>query len=71
MVPFDDRSAFQTSGLRLGTPAITTRGLKEDSMEPIVELIDTVLHAPEDERVIAAVRAKVNEMMNDRPMFAW
>ena len=71
MVPFDDRSAFQTSGLRLGTPAITTRGIKEDSMEPIVELIDTVLHAPEDERVIAAVRAKVNEMMNDRPMFAW
>ena len=71
MVPFADRSAFQTSGLRLGTPAITTRGLKEDSMEPIVELIDTVLHAPEDERVIAAVRAKVNEMMNDRPMFAW
>ena len=71
MVPFDDRSAFQTSGLRLGTPAITTRGLKEDSMEPIVELIDTVLHAPEDEHVIAAVRAKVNEMMNDRPMFAW
>ena len=71
MVPFDDRSAFQTSGLRLGTPAITTRGLKEDKMGDIVELIDTVLHAPEDEAVIAAVRGKVNEMMKDYPMFAW
>ena len=71
MVPFDDRSAFQTSGLRLGTPAITTRGLKEDKMGEIVELIDTVLRAPEDEAVIAAVRGKVNEMMKDYPMFAW
>jgi len=71
MVPFDDRSAFQTSGLRLGTPAITTRGLKEDLMGEIVELIDTVLHKPEDENVIATVRAKVNEMMQDRPMYAW
>ena len=71
MVPFDDRSAFQTSGLRLGTPAITTRGLKEDKMGDIVELIDTVLRAPEDEAVIAAVRGKVNEMMKDYPMFAW
>ncbi len=71
MVPFDDRSAFQTSGLRLGTPAITTRGLKEDKMGDIVELIDTVLQAPEDEAVIASVRGKVNEMMKDYPMFAW
>ncbi|MBO4804067.1 MAG: serine hydroxymethyltransferase, partial [Muribaculaceae bacterium] len=71
MVPFDDRSAFQTSGLRLGTPAITTRGLKEDKMGDIVELIDTVLQAPEDEAVIASVRSKVNEMMKDYPMFAW
>ena len=71
MVPFDDRSAFQTSGLRLGTPAITTRGLKEDKMGDIVELIDTVLRAPEDEAVIAAVRGKVNDMMKDYPMFAW
>ena len=71
MVPFDDRSAFQTSGLRLGTPAITTRGLKEDKMGDIVELIDTVLQAPEDEAVIASVRAKVNDMMKDYPMFAW
>ena len=70
MVPFDDRSAFQTSGLRLGTPAITTRGVKQDMMGPIVELIDTVLHAPEDETVIAAVRAKVNTMMKEYPMYA-
>ena len=47
MVPFDSRSPFQTSGLRFGTPAITTRGLKEDKMELIVELIDRVLHDPE------------------------
>ena len=71
MVPFDDRSAFQTSGLRLGTPAITTRGAKEDLMGEIVELIDTVLHAPEDEKVISTVRAKVNDIMKDYPMFAW
>ena len=71
MVPFDDRSAFQTSGLRLGTPAITTRGAKEPLMGEIAELIDTVLHAPEDEAVIASVRAKVNNIMKDYPMFAW
>ena len=71
MVPFDDRSAFQTSGLRLGTPAITTRGLKEDAMPEIAALIDRVLHAPEDEAVIAAVRGEVNAMMAERPMFAW
>lgn len=71
MVPFDDRSAFQTSGLRLGTPAITTRGLKEDEMPLIVELLDTVLQRPDDEATITAVREKVNAMMTDRPMFAW
>ncbi|MBQ7941032.1 MAG: serine hydroxymethyltransferase [Muribaculaceae bacterium] len=71
MVPFDSRSPFQTSGIRLGTPAITTRGVKEDMMGEIVELIDTVLHAPEDEKVIAAVRSKVNAMMNEYPMFAY
>ena len=71
MVPFDDRSAFQTSGLRLGTPAITTRGAKEPLMGEIAELIDTVLHAPEDESVIASVRTKVNDIMKDYPMFAW
>lgn len=71
MVPFDSRSPFQTSGIRLGTPAITTRGVKDDKMGEIVELIDTVLHAPEDEKVIATVRAKVNAMMNEYPMFAY
>ncbi|MFI3281352.1 MAG: serine hydroxymethyltransferase [Rikenellaceae bacterium] len=71
MVPFDSRSPFQTSGLRFGTPAITTRGLKEDKMEYIVELIDRVLSNPECEENIAAVRADVNAMMNDYKLFAW
>lgn len=71
MVPFDDRSAFQTSGLRLGTPAITTRGLKEDQMGEIVELIDTVLANPESEANIKSVRDKVHDIMKDYPMFAW
>lgn len=71
MVPFDSRSPFQTSGIRLGTPAITTRGLKADEMGGIVEMIDTVLSAPESEANIKAVRDKVNAMMADRPMFAW
>ena len=71
MVPFDTRSAFQTSGIRLGTPAITTRGAKEDMMLLIAELIETVLNNPEDETVIAAVRAKVNSVMKDYPLFAW
>jgi glycine hydroxymethyltransferase len=71
MVPFDSRSPFQTSGIRLGTPAITTRGLKTDEMGGIVEMIDTVLSNPESEATIKAVRDKVNAMMADRPMFAW
>ena len=71
MVPYDDRSAFQTSGLRVGTPAITTRGAKEELMPVIVELMDTVLQNPESEANIAAVRAKVNDIMKDYPMFAW
>lgn len=71
MVPFDSRSAFQTSGLRFGTPAITTRGLKEDKMPLIVDLIDRVLLDPESEANIAAVRAEVNAMMKDYPLFAW
>ena len=71
MVPFDSRSPFQTSGLRFGTPAITTRGVKEDVMPIIVDLIDRVLNAPEDEAVIAAVRKEVNEMMVKYPLFAW
>ena len=71
MVPFDSRSAFQTSGLRFGTPAITTRGLKEDRMPWIVELIDKVLLTPDDESVIAAVRAEVNAEMAQFPLFQW
>ena len=71
MVPFDTRSAFQTSGLRFGTPAITTRGLKEEQMPLIVELIDKVLQAPESEVNIAAVRSEVNRLMKVYPLFAW
>ena len=71
MVPFDSRSPFQTSGLRFGTPAITTRGLKEQDMAQIVDLIDRVLSAPEDEQVIAKVRAEVNAMMAKYPLFVW
>ena len=72
MVPFDSRSAFQTSGIRLGTPAITTRGAKEDLMVEIASMIETVLNAPEDEAVIAKVRAQVNEIMTGYPkLFAW
>ena len=71
MVPFDTRSAFQTSGIRLGTPAITTRGLKEDMMPRIAEYIERVLNAPEDEKVIAQVRSEVNEMMAGYPLFSF
>ena len=71
MVPYDSRSPFQTSGIRLGTPAITTRGLKEDSMQVIAEMIDTVLSAPEDREGIAAVRKSINEMMANYPIFAY
>ena len=71
MVPFDTRSAFQTSGIRLGTPAMTTRGAKEDMMVLIAELIETVLDAPENPEVIASVRQRVNDVMAAYPMFAW
>ena len=71
MVPFDSRTPFTTSGLRFGTPAITTRGVKEDKMDYIAELIDRVLSDPENEENIAAVRKDVNAMMNEYPLFAW
>ena len=71
MVPFDSRSPFQTSGLRFGTPAITTRGVKEDQMDYIVSLIDRVLSDPENEQNIADVRKDVNKLMADYPLFAW
>ena len=71
MVPFDTRSAFQTSGIRLGTPAITTRGAKEDLMVKIAEFIERVLDDPENEQVISSVRAEVNNLMKDYPLFAY
>ena len=71
MVPFDTRNAFQTSGIRLGTPAITTRGAKEDMMILIADLIEEVLNSPEDETVISKVRQKVNETMKAYPLFAY
>ena len=71
MVPYDTRSAFQTSGIRLGTPAITTRGAKEDMMVLIADLIEEVLNSPENEKVIAKVRGKVNETMSKYPLFAY
>lgn len=71
MVPFDSRSAFQTSGIRLGTAAITTRGANEDLMVDIAEMIEQVLDAPEDQSVIADVRRRVNETMQSFPLFAY
>jgi glycine hydroxymethyltransferase len=71
MVPFDDKSPFVTSGIRVGTPAITTRGIKEDKIPYIVELIDEVLMNKDNEQVIASVRKKVNELMKDLPLFAY
>lgn len=71
MVPYDTRSAFQTSGIRLGTPAITTRGAKEDLMVLIADLIEVVLNSPEDENVISSVRQRVNETMSKYPLFAY
>ncbi len=71
MVPFDSRSPFLTSGIRVGTPAITSRGLKEDKMDYIVELIDTVLSDHENQDNIDRVKAKVHALMADYPLFAW
>lgn len=71
MVPFDSRSPFQTSGLRFGTPAITTRGAKEELMGVIVELIDTVLSRVDDPKTTTSVREKVNVTMKQYPLFAW
>jgi len=69
MVPFDERSPFVTSGMRIGTPAITTRGLKEDSIEKIVELIDDVIVNHQNESKIKSVKEEVNKMMQDLPLF--
>ena len=69
MVPFDDKSPFVTSGIRFGTPAITTRGLKEIDMIYIVELTDLGINNYDDDKVFIEVRSKVNELMKGRPLF--
>ena len=69
MVPFDDKSPFVTSGIRFGTPAITTRGLVEADMETVVDLIDQVINHSENEQMIKEVKGKVNAMMRSRPIF--
>ena len=71
MVPFDDKSPFITSGMRLGTPAITTRGVKEDTIPQIVELIDEVLMNIDNEQIISSVRQKVNALMSSYPLYAY
>jgi glycine hydroxymethyltransferase len=71
MVPFDSRSPFQTSGIRVGTPAITTRGVKEDLMPVIVQLIDDVISNIDDENTLKIVGEKVHQMMKDFPLFAY
>jgi glycine hydroxymethyltransferase len=71
MVPFDSRSPFQTSGLRVGTPAITTRGVKEDLMPVIVQLIDDAIANIENEKMIQSIGEKVHAMMKDYPLFAY
>ena len=69
MVPFDDKSPFITSGIRFGTAAITTRGLKEQDMVKIVDLIDEVITHPEEEDVVLKVKEKVNKLMKNLPLF--
>jgi len=71
MVPFDSRSPFQTSGLRVGTPAITTRGMKEAHMAPIVELIDEVISNIDSAEAIQSVKKRVNELMSGFPLFGY
>ncbi len=69
MVPFDDKSPFVTSGIRLGSPAVTTRGFTEEAMRTVVQLIDTVLQKPADEDVHRAVRSQVNELAGQHPLY--
>ncbi len=69
MVPFDDKSPFITSGIRIGVPAVTTRGLKEEHMPHIINWLDRVLMSPDDENVIATVRGEVNEFMKQFPLY--
>ena len=69
MVPFDDKSPFVTSGIRLGSSAITTRGLMEEDMQKVADLLDKVISDPENEEVLESVRLEVNEMMTVFPLF--
>ena len=71
MVPFDDKSPFTTSGIRLGAPAITTRGLKEEHMDTIADLIDRVVTNIDNDSIITEVGNEVVKMMQDRPLFTW
>ena len=71
MVPFDDKSPFVTSGIRIGTAAITTRGLVEEDMAPIVDLIDRVLSDPTNDELMEDIADEVNEMMGERAIFVW
>ncbi len=71
MVPFDDKSPFITSGIRFGSPAITSRGLKENDMITIVELIDEVFQNMENEVALASIKKRVNQLMNGRPLFVF
>jgi glycine hydroxymethyltransferase len=68
-VPFDDKSPFVTSGIRVGVPAITTRGMKEDAMETVVAMVDTVLMDPDDEKTISATRQEVKNIMKNFPLY--
>ncbi|MGM5630787.1 serine hydroxymethyltransferase [Apibacter raozihei] len=71
MIPYDDRSPFITSGIRFGTAAVTTRGLKEEDMVKVAEYVNEVISHPEDESKINKVKAEVNSLMNSRPLFQW
>jgi len=70
MVPFDDKSPFVTSGMRVGTPALTTRGLVEEDMKRVVDYIDKVLSNPDNEQITNTVKAEINDWMKDKPLFA-
>ena len=71
MVPFDDKSPFVTSGIRIGTADITTRGVSKNDVEVITELIDQALTKADDEKALSKVKQEVNELMNSKPLFKW
>ena len=71
MVPFDTQSPFVTSGIRLGTPAITSRGMKENEMEKVVELLDAVIVNHNNDSKLAEIKLEVRELMKDKPLFTW